>query len=81
MGGLDTLDEYIDQSFQYIDDTELYIKTFLDEVERLCKISDAEWRTMSAAMLPKLVKNRRTVAHSRVFDNVHLTFLEEFNCK
>lgn len=62
--GFKTFSPYIDESYDEIDDPVLRLETALNEVKRLCSLSDDEWLTIQRELLPVLEYNYNLITSS-----------------
>lgn len=60
--GYKTFSPYFDESYDEIDDPVLRLETAMNEVTRLCSLSDDEWLTIQLALLPILEYNYKVLS-------------------
>jgi hypothetical protein len=66
--GYQTFHPYINESYDTIEDDTDRLFAILEEVERLCKLSDSEWLAIQHELLPRVKHNYNKVFNSQIYD-------------
>ena len=81
--GYNVFDDYINHSYDAVEDPADRLQVLMEEVKRLCNISKTDWNDMLLAMLPKLITNyshlqtafyRHNELHTPLYKGVNLQF-------
>jgi hypothetical protein len=66
--GYQTFHPYINESYDTIEDDTDRLFAILNEVERLCKLSDSEWLTIQRELLPRVKHNYNKLFNAQNYD-------------